>query len=31
MDSNITNEVYKFPVEVRQLYFPVKDKFGNIT
>lgn len=31
MDNNITNEVYKFPVEVRQLYFPVKDKFGNIT
>ena len=31
MDSNIVNKLYEFPVEKRLLYFPVEDKYGNVT
>jgi len=31
MDQNIVEELYKFPVESRVLYFPVTDKYGNVS
>ena len=31
MDNNIVNELFKFPVEKRLLYFPITDKCGNVT
>ena len=31
MDNNIVNELYRFPVEKRLLYFPITDKYGNVT
>ena len=31
MDNNIINKEYEFPVTKRVLYFPVQDKYGNVT
>ena len=31
MDQNIMEELYKFPVESRVMYFPVTDKYGNVS
>ena len=31
MDMNIENRAYEFPVEKRPLYFPIRDKYGNVT